>query len=55
MGELPDVLRFVFFGSFFGAWITKELPQNETWITIAAVAAAVMALLSLVALVNRRS
>lgn len=36
--NLSWLAQIVFFGAYFIAWITKELPQT-TWITVSAIAA----------------
>lgn len=52
MSELHDVLQLVFFGSFFVAWVTQELTRTALWLTIAAVAALILALLAAFRLLN---
>jgi hypothetical protein len=43
---LSWLAEVIFFGSYFIAWITKELPQT-TWFTVSAIAAIVIVLLLL--------
>lgn len=52
IGQLEDVLQLVFFGSFFVAWVTQELSRTVLWLTIAAVAALILALLAAFRLLN---
>lgn len=54
--SLSWIAQIVFFGSYFVAWVTKELPHS-TWISVSAIAAVVIAVLLLVdnrALIDRR-
>lgn len=49
---LDDVLQLAFFGSFFLAWLTSELPRTLVWLTIAAVVALILALYAAFRLVS---
>lgn len=39
--------QIIFFGSYFIAWVTNELPHS-TWVTVSAIAAIIIAILLLV-------
>lgn len=47
----------IFFGSYFVAWLTAELPRS-TWVTVSAIAAVIIAILLIVdnrgVIANRR-
>lgn len=54
--SLSWLAEIVFFGSYFVAWITNELPHS-TWVTVSAIAAVVIAVLLIVdnrAVIDRR-
>jgi hypothetical protein len=45
--SLAWIAQIVFFGTYFVAWIVKELPHT-TWVSVSAIAALVIAILLIV-------
>lgn len=46
MLDVTWIAEIVFFGSYFIAWVSKEIPHT-TWLTVSAIAALVIALMLL--------
>lgn len=50
--ELEQVLQLVFFGAYFGYWLTTVSAATSKWLDITAVAALILALLASFRLLN---